>query len=572
MFLRRLAIKGFRRLVDAEVTFIPGLSVIVGENNSGKTSIVDALRAVLGDYAVQSDDFHKTASGRLDSLTLEAEYSGLDLKDEASIIDALVPGKHTGFDARIRSIYQLSKDDQVSSRTELGNSGSEHGWEFRKQVRVVYLQPLRNPDSSDGLRPGRRSQIAALVKRFAREDQQQSLEKLVREVNERLQNEDPIKDARAQLELNLRALSSTQYEQNPDLVFAQPEFERIVATLEATAQAMPIMLNGLGASNLYYIAAVLSDLEADNSGRHRILIIEEPEAHLHPQLQILLLRFLRQAVSWTNNVQVIVTTHSPIFASRAAAESITPIRQTVTGLAAAPINCDPASPVGMRIQQYLNATRSELFFARHLLLVEGDSELLLMNELGRHCGVDVAGAGISVVSVNGLNFALFLPFVAGDALGIPVAILTDGDRKAAATEQDDGDDDGSAYAKNLVSSVEADDFVEVFVASVTFEVELGQSPANREVMLRALSGIVGSRMFANIVGALPAIEDAAWPAEFYNQTFRQRRVSKARFAHELATLISCMDVGGFNVPEYISLALKHVLRDLSIAATASPPQ
>jgi putative ATP-dependent endonuclease of the OLD family len=295
-------------------------------------------------------------------------------------------------------------------------------------------------------------------------------------------------------------------------------------------------------------------------------------------LQILLLRFLRQAVDWANHVQVIVTTHSPIFASRAAAESITPIRQTGTGLVAVPINCKPASPVGMRIQQYLNATRSELFFARRLLLVEGDSELLLMNELGRHCGVDVAGAGISVVSANGLNFELFLPFVAGDALGIPVAILTDGDRKASAADPersdddgDDGDDDGSAYAKNLVRSVEADELVAVFVASVTFEVELGQSPANREVMLRALSGIVGSRMYANIVGALPAVEDATWPAEFYNQTFRQRRISKARFAHELATLLSCMNVGNFDVPEYISLALKHVSPDLSVAGTASPP-
>ena len=68
-----------------------------------------------------------------------------------------------------------------------------------------------------------------------------------------------------------------------------------------------------------------------------------------------------------------------------------------------------------------------MFFARRLLLVEGDAEVLLIPALARQQGIDLADIGVSVVSAAGLNFEIFLPFIRGDVLGIPAAILTDGD-------------------------------------------------------------------------------------------------------------------------------------------------
>jgi len=57
MYLATLRVKNFRRFEEAALTFKPGLNVIVGENNGGKTAIIDGIRAILNDYKLHPDDF-----------------------------------------------------------------------------------------------------------------------------------------------------------------------------------------------------------------------------------------------------------------------------------------------------------------------------------------------------------------------------------------------------------------------------------------------------------------------------------------------------------------------------------
>jgi putative ATP-dependent endonuclease of OLD family len=573
IYLKTLKISGFRKLSNACIELPWGLSIIVGENNSGKTAIVDAIRALLGDYQIKSDDFNRDPQGNTcRDMSIAGVFSGLNLKDQGLLIDALISSDAETFDAQM-SLRATRNEDDVRSDFLLGAGLQGNTRDVRSQLRCIYLQPLRDPESTYGLKPGRYSQIAKLVKRFAPPAEQHKLEELARKANKELSSERPIQQAQKQLGDNLRALSGPQYPQSPSLVFTSPEFDRIVGTLEALAHEMPISLNGLGASNLYFIAAVLGDLEQDSSVRHRLLLIEEPEAHLHPQLQVLLLRFLRLAVDWPNNLQVIVTTHSPIFASKAAAESLCVIRSDVESLTAGPVSFDPASDAAMRVRQYLDATRSELFFARRLILVEGDAELLLLSSLARQHGLDLVESGTSVVSVAGLNFELFLPFIKGDVLGVRVAILTDGDplkaRPSASSEpagpsckddvlDEDPPDYGSAYSRNLKAKVGNDTHLNIFCSEVTFEYDLAIPVSNRELLVMAVEATVGPRSFKRISASLDSTKAENWPRVFFEEVFESKTASKARFAQELALILDAKPEGSFTVPGYLADAFRHV--------------
>jgi predicted ATP-dependent endonuclease of OLD family len=190
-------------------------------------------------------------------------------------------------------------------------------------------------------------------------------------------------------------------------------------------------------------------------------------------------------------------------------------------------------------------------------LVEGDAELLLADSLARHCDVDVVGSGITVVSTAGLNFEIFLPFVKGDALGVPVAILTDGDPPAAKLGPTNGgksteitvDARGSAYGRNLEAKVRGDGLLRVFRSDVTLEYDLALPPGNHDAIIDALRNTVGPIVFDRITSLLKSGID--WPQTFYQETFKARKTSKAIFAQELALQIDGLPPGSFTVPTYI---------------------
>jgi hypothetical protein len=84
-------------------------------------------------------------------------------------------------------------------------------------MRLVYLPPLRDPDAASGLRPGRSSQIASLLRRVTSETEKADLEQIARNANTQLQANPPIERARKQISDNLLALSGPEYVQGVSL-------------------------------------------------------------------------------------------------------------------------------------------------------------------------------------------------------------------------------------------------------------------------------------------------------------------------------------------------------------------
>ena len=196
--------------------------------------------------------------------------------------------------------------------TEGGSLPSNH----YDRLATIYLQPLRDPER--GLRPGPHSQVSRLIDCLTAEDQRADFETIAKEANKKIRVLKPVEEARGDINAQMAAITGSELTQKTELIFTDPTFRRIIAGLHPEIEGLPFALNGLGYNNLIFTSATLGTLRRSPQFSFRSILIEEPEAHLHPQLQMLLLKHLADVASnhEGNEVQVVASSHSPILASQ----------------------------------------------------------------------------------------------------------------------------------------------------------------------------------------------------------------------------------------------------------------
>lgn len=443
MYLSSLSIENFRSIKSLKISFQKDLNVFVGKNNTGKSTVIDAVRLVLSSPVnnpnpiwITEDDFYKDSyeTARSESITIAMEFTGLSDVQRTRFFE-IVDFDLANMDNSIaRIIYKVSwplKAKRASIRRVGGPDGpemSEVPQKIMDLFSVIYLPALR--DAEVALTSGNKSQLASLLKNLAKEKDDDDVTTIFKNSNELLSKQELVSKISDGVNEIIKGVVDSEYGSSK-IVAADADFFRILKTLQLQLDGNPISdlsSNGLGSNNLLYIAVVLQYLKSVEKEECPILLVEEPEAHLHPQMVLALSRYLSEKLPLDTKPQTFVTTHSPTLVTDIPLDKMfLQFKKDGNVCCNALKNAGFTESEKRQFSRLMDITKSTLYFAKGVILVEGISEAILMPVLAQRIDVDLRKKQISVIPICGVSFEIFKKIFNEKVFDIPVAIITDGD-------------------------------------------------------------------------------------------------------------------------------------------------
>lgn len=606
MYISKLSIRNYRNFNSATLHFKKGVNTVIGENGSGKSNLLRAIRLLLDDAMVGKrnrltpDDFWRglgdwrghwiiiqlefadvsndeeiqslllhvaaeEANGKTNKATYTLVYRP-DLKTRQALAtvptgdcvamkkvrDAITPEDYEqclfgrmSFDLTCKSEYERVVGDFEGAVFQLPNEngylpsdGPDIGTKIPRELSLSrefslsFVPALRDvvSDFSDS----RRNPLKTLLNAKSSELPEGDFHDIVDRVNGlnlAIQERQEVQDIENGIITTFRkavgeTFSPTTMKIQSELpIDAEDLFRSLKLYVGEHGENEPRRLHemSLGGANLVYLTLKLLEFKYKSSRQPvaNFLLIEEPEAHIHTHVQ----KTLFDRVKY-DDTQIIYSTHSPQISEVSEIDRVNVLSQEGSGWVA----LQPA--IGLNensirdANRFLDAIRSNLLFARSVLLVEGDAEELLIPSLIKKIyGVTLDEIGLTVVNVRSTGFETLVNLFGSNRLRKRCSILTDYDQPFFDVEKHDEDSDkvverkikaqksaesGVSRKSKLDSLILGNPFVKAFYAQHTFEVAFANASESNLALLEAV---------------IPKV---------YNQESKKTEVSNALQSGELA--------------------------------------
>lgn len=672
MYISKVHIKGFRAFKDTTISFAEGMNVIIGHNNGGKSTIIDAMRLVLDidkNRRLSTWDFYQgedikdlkkaPPSVEISVFIKESKEEEAD-SDDVALFTTYAVEVEPKLESCLTYKFYLPESEQQSYCKEVVDADSVvsllHIIEkkyIRKYAYNIYggkAELNKVADSVDlrkidfqfvgALRDverdmfsGRDGLLKDVLGYFLDYDVT-SNEKLTKEeIKEKKSNrekqftdktKDVIKNLLKRIEKGKDSIITYANGTGALLNDSKINFDgeisesQLLQILQLFVESnglgfsLPVSKNGLGYNNLIYISMLLAKMQSSTSIEYMgeanvkcfpILALEEPEAHLHPELQYQFLEFLRKNLEENHVKQIFVTTHSSSLAAKVKLDEFTCLFKDDKGVITPyyPREILDVKDKASKdyIQRYLDATRADMLFAGGIIFVEGMAEQLLFPAFAKRLGLydQWMQKQIVVINIGGRYFDHFLKLYDGSVPGtlpIRIACVTDRDpvkkqknKKCAKWEScwpidylsDTKNYDYKNHSEDIVKEFSNHNNIHYFSQSEkgkTLEYEIAKcNSSNEDIIVPSLSNIeelklmIKSKTFEE---AINVCKDEELNAIFNRHTTwleKEKRdgIIASRYLESVSKGINALelteklegDESSITVPNYIVDAIKWVL-------------
>lgn len=623
MYISKLVIKNYRTFNDFKIVLKP-LTLIIGENNIGKSNLLDSIGLIFGQdvsyhkrrvlevsdfnykeilrFKRQVLDFNIPAADIIyPEILIECTLTGWDEDQESVVGDwysnanfteatltySFAPGSKFNREEDVQHqrdfITKFIKEhtpqvyDKLLESAKLdlinfpiskyfytiyggGDSSATANIYHLNQMKFELLDALR--DACTELVASHNSRLLFRILNSKEEEKYQDLKGQLVGLQQAINDNATLQEIKNGISVQLDKISLATDETSNlvDLIFSLPDVSDLLKKISLIYGDNPIKIerNGTGRNNLLFISLVLSyveDITRGHSSYFRVVGLEEPESHLHPNLQDHLAHNIESLIKidgkkdFRKDIQLLITSHSTHITTKIDFENTVVLYRDGDKIESHYVlDGFSEDALGKKqikyLNKYLDAVNANIFYSRKIILVEGISEKLLMPIFfERHMGHSTEKSSCCVINVNGLAFSYFLEIIKNGFFQ-KCLVLTDRDTDTKTKER----------ADNLAARYDDVDQIQVGITiDSTFEKDLINANAKgkgRDILLAVLKDVrpISGKGYITALGENP-IDTAGFFALIEDY--------KSEFAYSLMLNLADSDplIDGFVIPAYITKGL-----------------
>lgn len=358
-----------------------------------------------------------------------------------------------------------------------------------KQINITYIPPIRdvreNLASANGMFS---TLINTSYEEIANEDKEE-ISKKVRELNQKISSIKEFSSLKDDMHDKMDIVGKNYFDSKFQIESTiSDDKKELLKNLELKIfdydDIVDIWRKSLGEANIIYFALKLLESERRKDSFRSIildlLLIEEPEAHIHGHLQKALFRNLKES----NTRQLILSTHSVNISEVSKISKMLILNDNYMETKI----CNPNNGLSKKeirnIERYLDANRSMLLFSKNVILVEGDAENIVIPWLiFKNFNITLDEMGISLVNIRSTFFDSILPLFNEKRITKKCSVITDLDIDYT---KDKSKSDAEKLGKSRKTSIDKlsneNVYIRGFYAENTFEIQLFEIEDNLQIL------------------------------------------------------------------------------------------